>query len=118
MDPTLVTAYRRADEYRQERANEQAWLQGFYFYAAISAVSPILHAFAKEGTRAKPYLAEPLEIRKPRQRNAQPNVREMQKLENGKTVMRAFMTDINKKFEKKGVGESAERGHSGTQNPG
>lgn len=118
MDPTMVIAYRRADEYRQERANEQAWLQGFYFYSAMGAASPILHAFAKEGTRAKPYLPEPLEIRKPRQVNTPDKPRDLQKMENGKTAMRAFMADINKKFQKKGVGENAECGRSGTQNPG
>lgn len=46
-DVELVKYYRKADEFRKERANQEAWLQGAYFYEALCRVSPILRAFSK-----------------------------------------------------------------------
>lgn len=63
-DPLLVKYYREAEEIRKERVNQELWLQGRYVYDAISNLSPILHAFAKKGTKAKPYLDEPYPITK------------------------------------------------------
>lgn len=58
-DCTLVVAYRKAEELRQRRKNQELWLQGRYIYDALCAVSPILHAFAKNGTQPQPYLEKP-----------------------------------------------------------
>lgn len=68
-DCTLVRAYRRAFKIRQDRENYFAWLQGMYFYEAICDVSPILHAFAKSGTRPRPYPDKPYEfaVKKPKE---------------------------------------------------
>lgn len=118
MDPSLVIAYREADYLRQQRLNEQAWLQGYYIYEALCAVSPVLHAFAKNGTRPHPYLKKPVELERPKPQNAPPTPAEKQRMENGKNVMRAFMAGINKKFNKKGVGENVECGRPGASNPG
>ena len=41
---------------KEVRRNYAAWLQGAYIYDALCAVSPILHAFAKGGTKPIPYL--------------------------------------------------------------
>lgn len=38
------------------------WLQGRYVYEAIQNLSPILHAFAKKGTKAEPYRNEPYDL--------------------------------------------------------
>ncbi len=46
-DSTLVKSYRKAEELRKERVNQEMWLQGMYIYDAISRLSPILRAFAK-----------------------------------------------------------------------
>lgn len=54
-DCTLVKSYRKAEELRKERVNQEMWLQGMYIYDAISRLSPILRAFAKKGTKAQPY---------------------------------------------------------------
>lgn len=54
-DSTLVKSYRKAEELRKERVNQEMWLQGMYIYDAISRLSPILRAFAKKGTKAQPY---------------------------------------------------------------
>ena len=61
-DCLLVRAYRKAFKIRQERENYLAWLNGMYIYEAICDVSPILHAFAKSGTRPRPYPDKPYEF--------------------------------------------------------
>ena len=58
-DCWLPKYYREAHELRMRRSNEESWLLGRYVYDAICAVSPILHAFAKQGTQAHPYLEKP-----------------------------------------------------------
>lgn len=65
-DCELVRAYRRAYEIRQDNENRYAWLQGLYVYEAICDASPILHAFAKSGTRARPYAEKPYEFNRPK----------------------------------------------------
>lgn len=58
--------YREADRRRMERTNAEAHLMGLYFYEALCDVSPILHAFAKKGTKPIQYRIEPYPIlRKP-----------------------------------------------------
>lgn len=69
-DVWLIKAFRKADKIKQERLNEQAWLQGAYVYDAIARLSPILHAFAKEGTKAEPYIEKPYPLTKEKQEEA------------------------------------------------
>lgn len=59
MDSTLVRYYRKAEEIRRKLKNEELWLQGMYIYEALCDVSPVLHAFAKAGTRPIPYSKAP-----------------------------------------------------------
>lgn len=61
-DYTRLKYYRQAEEYRQERDNEAAWLQGLYVYEAVGCLAPILHAFAKCGTKPKKYPEEPFAV--------------------------------------------------------
>lgn len=63
-DNSLPAAYRKADQLRQERINEQAWLQGMYIYDALARVAPIYHAFAKAGTRPVPYPDKPYDFKR------------------------------------------------------
>lgn len=58
----MTRAYRKAQRLRNKRENQQLWMQGVYIYKALLCVSPILHAFAKAGTRPEPYLEEPFPI--------------------------------------------------------
>lgn len=58
-DSDLVVAYRKAFEMKQEADNQRLWLQGAYIYDAISRLVPIMHPFAKKGTKAIPYLEKP-----------------------------------------------------------
>ena len=61
-DCLLAKYYRKAHELKQKRRNQELWLQGAYFYEALTDVAPMLHAFAKKGTKATPYVAEPFAL--------------------------------------------------------
>lgn len=61
-DCLLVKAYREANKINTERKNTELWLQGRYVYEALLDVAPILNAFAKKGTKARPYPNEPYPI--------------------------------------------------------
>lgn len=58
-NPRKVRAYRKAEEIRQKTRDYDIWLQGRYVYDALCAVSPLLHAFAPNGTEAMEYTSEP-----------------------------------------------------------
>ena len=75
-DCQLVRYYRKAFQLSQQRRNQELWLQGAYFYEALVDVAPVLHAFAKKGTKPSPYVSEPFaisnaEVLERRQRDAQ-----------------------------------------------
>ena len=99
-DSLLVIAYRKADELRANRKNEEMWLQGAYLYEALCRVSPILHAFAKKGTKPAPYLAEPFSITE-KQAEYRREEKEKKTFEKGKTLMEGFMIRHNQKYEGK-----------------
>lgn len=99
-DCRLVVAYRKAEELRTDRKNHEMWLQGAYFYDALCRVSPILHAFAKKGTKPAPYLGEAYALTE-----KQVELKEEEKAktvyDKGKKLMEGFMVSHNKKFERK-----------------
>ena len=97
-DCTLTKYYRKADEIRKERRNEELWLQGMYVYEAICDVSPILHAFAKKGTKPQPYSDRPYAITEAQvKRIEEEKARKL--AEKGKRFMEALMKSTNKRFE-------------------
>lgn len=59
-DPELMGAYRKAYRIEKEERNWEMWLQGYYFYIAISTV--VQNALG--GSKSKPaeYPKEPLPI--------------------------------------------------------
>ena len=95
-DCLLVKYYREADKLRLERKNTELWLQGRYFYEALCDVSPILHAFAKKGTKVKPYISEPFPITK-EDAERQKQREERKRMEK----MKAKMKEITKRQKKK-----------------
>lgn len=108
-DPELVKFYRKADEINRERRNQEMWFQGMYIYDAICCASPILQAFAKKGTKARPYPDSPYPITKRTQ------VKEKkERLSKGdkaaKTFMEAFMAANNVKFRKKDDADAQQEG--------
>ncbi len=109
-DYTQLEHYQKAFELRRERANYDAWLQGAYVYDALCAVSPILHAFAKKGTKPIPYHKEPYgakssgsgataDSKKPKKTDKE--IQDIQAL-NASAKFASFMTQWNKRFESKG----------------
>ena len=58
-EPDRVKYYRQAEEIRRKEKDYDLWLQGRYIYDALCAVSPLLHAFAKNGTQAEKYNEDP-----------------------------------------------------------
>ena len=99
-DCTLPKYFRKAEELRNEKRNQELWLQGMYIYEAICDVSPILHAFAKKGTKPTPYSAKPYPLNaKQSKRDEEEKQRKL--AEKGKKFMEAMAASINKKFEGK-----------------
>ena len=99
-DPTLAKDYRRAEELRNEKRNQELWLQGMYIYEALCAVSPVLHAFAKKGTKPHPYTEHPYSLTE-EQRKREVEEKERKLAEKGKKFMEAIMQSNNKRFKEK-----------------
>ncbi len=96
-DSQLVVAYRKADELRTNRKNQEMWLQGAYVYDAICRVSPILHAFAKKGTKPVPYVTEAYALTE-KQAEVAEESKSKKIYDKGKAALESFMTRNNKKF--------------------
>ena len=59
-DAEWAKHYREAQGIKNERLDHELWLQGVYIYRALIDVSPLLNAFAPQGTKARDYLERPL----------------------------------------------------------
>jgi len=99
-DCLLVKYFREADQLRKERVNSEMWLQGMYFYDALARVAPILHAFAKKGTKAQPYVEEPYPISEKTKEEAEEK-KEKARSQKGLMYMEALMVSNNKHFEER-----------------
>ena len=99
-DCMLAKYYREADELRKERMNQELWLQGMYFYDAMSRLSPILKAFAKARTKPMPYVEDPYPITK---KSAKENEEKKEKAmaDKGLRYMQDYMLQANKQIEER-----------------
>ena len=62
-DVQMVKAYRKANELRDKRNNQNMWMQGRYFYDALCAASPLYRFSMKKGMiKPEPYTSEPYPI--------------------------------------------------------
>lgn len=62
-DVSMVEAYRKANELREKRRNQELWLQGMYFYEALCDASPLFRFSMKKGVvKPEPYAKEPYPI--------------------------------------------------------
>ena len=59
-DPLMVRAFFKAEKLRQQRVNEEAWLQGIYFYRALDAT--VGNIMRKQGTTPSEYPKQPFNI--------------------------------------------------------
>ena len=96
-DSTLTKYYRKADELNRKRKNEELWLQGMYIYEALCAVSPVMNAFAKKGTKPRPYADHPYALTTS-DREEERKMREKQERDKAKRYMEDRMAAINKRF--------------------
>lgn len=99
-DSQLVVAFRKADELRTTRKNQEMWLQGAYVYDALCRVSPILHAFAKKGTKPAPYLSEAYALSE-KQAEIAEEEKSKKVFDKGKKLIEGFMTQHNQKYGRK-----------------
>ena len=58
--PVLAVYYRKAYKLKRQVDNENAWLQGLYFFDAVSVA--ISNALRKRGQKAKKYIESPIDI--------------------------------------------------------
>lgn len=98
-DCTLVVYYRRAEHIRNDRSNRMAWLQGLYIYEALCDVAPVLQAFAKKGTKPRPYSEEPYALSADAREDKEER-EEKKKYDKGLDMMKALMKLNNARFEK------------------
>lgn len=62
-DVSMVRAYRKAQDLRDKRQNQELWLQGMYIYEALCDASPLFRFSMKNGTvKPEPYVKEPYPI--------------------------------------------------------
>lgn len=62
-DVALVKMYRKANDLRDKRRNQELWLQGMYFYEALCDASPLFRFTMKKGiVKPEPYAKEPYPI--------------------------------------------------------
>lgn len=96
-DPQLAKYFRKAEEMRNEKRNQELWLQGMYIYEALCDVAPILHSFAKKGTKPRPYAEAPYPLNtKDKERNEEAKAK--REHEKAKRYMEAFMASNNRRF--------------------
>ena len=99
-DSMLAKYYRKADEIRRKRRNEELWLQGMYIYEALCDVSPVLHAFAKRGSKPVPYPDHPYALTV-NDLKEEKKLKERQERDKARRYMEAKMAEINKRFNSK-----------------
>lgn len=101
-DVNLVMYYRRAAEIKKQKENELLWLQGMYVYDAICKVSPVLHAFAKKGTKVQPYPTEPYALSE-KERKQREEAKQIRKFEKFKAMMSTWAVAANQKIKSRGA---------------
>lgn len=62
-DVALVGVYRKSQDLRDKRRNQEMWLQGMYIYEALCDASPLFRFSMKKGVvKPEPYVKEPYPI--------------------------------------------------------
>ena len=95
-DVLLVKAYRKANELRDKRRNQELWLQGKYFYDALCSASPLFR-FSTKPVKAEPYTKEPYPITQLELREREERERR-EKEERIKTAFAQFAEQMRKKM--------------------
>lgn len=104
-DPTIAKYYLKAYKIEEERTDWILWKLGVYGYEALCDVSPVLHAFAKKGTKPLPFAEKPLFIKDSLMETAkEKEEKEKKEIENerlkAEIKFNAWAKAIGKKFNK------------------
>lgn len=59
LTPYKLKSFTKAHKLKAELEDYNDWRQGAYIYEAIACLIPVMHPFAKKGTKAKPYPDKP-----------------------------------------------------------
>lgn len=102
-DVWMAKAYVEAEQIRQKRrveqVNAEAHLMGLYVYEALCDVSPVLHAFAKKGTKPVPFSSKPYRLE---QKRKELTPEEQQEKEDREVRMaRAYMMQMDAAFKRR-----------------
>lgn len=108
-DCTLATAYRKAQEMRDDRENQQLWLLGHYVYDALLCVAPLYRTFKPQ--RPRDYVESPYSITK-KQAEERQKEKERLEAEKARAEFRAMVERWNRQFLEKKKGE--EEDNAGT----
>lgn len=107
-DSTMLQSYVQAEEYRKERDNESAWLQGMYVYEAVGCLAPLLHAFAKNGTKPGKYPKKPYAVTE-RQRIAEEHEEKIANQAGIQSRVMGWVNGMRRKFKDKEVKDDGGR---------
>ena len=107
-DVTMPIIFRKAYRIKQEERKWQTWEEGVYTYEALCKVSPVLHAFAKNGTKPLPLSSEPHgieKIRENREKEEKEKIKEEEVVKNERMKAQIFFNNwyraTKKHFENK-----------------
>lgn len=90
-DSWLVEDYRQADRLKQQRASDEAWLQGMYIYNAFGVV--LSNAFSGK-TQPQKYLEKPIRVIP----KTKFEIQQEELAERNKVIK--YLTSLKDKFEK------------------
>lgn len=97
-DVSMVKAYRKANELRDKRRNQELWLQGMYVYEALCDASPLFRFTMKKGSiKPEPYVKEPFPITEAEVRERKER-EQREKEERLKAQFMAFAERVRKKM--------------------
>ena len=94
-DPWMVRDYLKADEFRREKANYDAWLHGLYVASAID--STVGNAFRKEHSQPSEYPDKPFPLFESEEEEEE---REQKNLDAAELYLKQFI-EFGKKWGKK-----------------
>lgn len=92
----LCRYYRKADEIRTKKRNEEMWLQGAYIYNVMLDVYPVYHSFIKH-PKPTPYLEYPFPL-SAEEAERQKEEKERRRAELFKEQMLAWAEKVNEQF--------------------
>lgn len=93
-DPTIALAYKKSNKLLQEINKWNNWEEGMYTYEALCKVSPVLHAFAKKGTKPLPFSEEPYGLKQLRgEKEEKEEIIEEQQIQNERMKAQIFFNN-------------------------